>query len=98
MATKPIPVILDGDPGHDDAMAWVLANSTDKLKILGVTTVSGNQTLAKTTYNAQRILTLVGYHGPLAMGRNKPLIAEMQIAPNVHGRKIQGVAGSIQKI
>lgn len=86
MLNKPIPVILDGDPGHDDAMAWVLANSTDRLKILGVTTVCGNQTLEKTTYNAQRILTLVGYHGPLAMGRRKPLLADLQIAPNVHGQ------------
>ena len=86
MLNKPIPVILDGDPGHDDAMAWVLANSTDRLKILGVTTVCGNQTLEKTTYNAQRILTLVGYKGPLAMGRRKPLLADMQIAPNVHGQ------------
>lgn len=82
---KPIPVILDGDPGHDDAIAWVLANSTGRLKILGVTTCCGNQTIEKTTYNALRILTLVGYKGTLAKGRVKPLLADPIIAPTVHG-------------
>lgn len=82
---RPIPVILDGDPGHDDAIAWVLANSTDRLKVLAVTTCCGNQTIEKTTYNAQRILTLVGYKGPLAPGRARPLIADPIIAPTVHG-------------
>ncbi|MDO4492475.1 MAG: nucleoside hydrolase [Clostridia bacterium] len=82
---KPIPVILEGDPGHDDAIAWVLANSTDRLKILGVCTSAGNQTIEKTTYNAQRILTLIGYKGPLAKGRTRPLIEEPMNAPSVHG-------------
>lgn len=50
--TKKIPIILDGDPGHDDAIAWVLANADPNLDILAVTTVSGNQTIEKTSYNA----------------------------------------------
>ncbi|HHX19086.1 MAG TPA: pyrimidine-specific ribonucleoside hydrolase RihA [Clostridiaceae bacterium] len=82
---KKIPVILDGDPGHDDAIAWVLANSRPELDILAVTTVGGNQTLAKTTYNAGRILSLIGLNVPLAGGRSKPLLADLIVAPGVHG-------------
>ncbi|HHX30103.1 MAG TPA: pyrimidine-specific ribonucleoside hydrolase RihA, partial [Clostridiaceae bacterium] len=69
MDLEQIPVILDGDPGHDDAIAWVLARSRPELKILGVTTSSGNQTLEKTTYNAGRIMALIGLDVPLAAGR-----------------------------
>lgn len=80
-----IPVILDGDPGHDDAIAWVLAAASPMLDIKAVTSVCGNQTIQKTTYNAGRIMTLVGLHVPLAMGRVKPLVADAIIAPTVHG-------------
>lgn len=82
---KRIPVILDGDPGHDDAIAWVLATASPMLDIKAVTSVCGNQTIQKTTYNAGRIMTLVGLHVPLAMGRVKPLVADAIIAPTVHG-------------
>jgi len=82
---KKIPVILDGDPGHDDAIAWVLATASPLLDIKAVTSVCGNQTIQKTTYNAGRIMTLVGLHVPLAMGRVKPLVADAIIAPTVHG-------------
>ena len=83
--TKKIPVILDGDPGHDDAIAWVLAAASPLLDIKAVTSVCGNQTIQKTTYNAGRIMTLVGLDVPLAMGRIKPLVADAIIAPTVHG-------------
>jgi pyrimidine-specific ribonucleoside hydrolase len=83
--TGKIPVILDGDPGHDDAIAWVLANASPMLDIRGVTSVCGNQTIQKTTYNAGRIMTLIGLDVPLAMGRVKPLVADAIIAPTVHG-------------
>lgn len=83
--TNRIPVILDGDPGHDDAIAWVLANSSPLLDIKAVTSVCGNQTIQKTTYNAGRIMTLIGLDAPLAMGRVKPLVADAIIAPTVHG-------------
>lgn len=82
---KKIPVILDGDPGHDDAIAWVLAAASPMLDIKAVTSVCGNQTIQKTTYNAGRIMTLVGLNVPLAMGRVKPLVADAIIAPTVHG-------------
>lgn len=84
-AIKKIPVILDGDPGHDDAIAWVLATASPLLDIKAVTSVCGNQTIQKTTYNAGRIMTLVGLDVPLAMGRVKPLVADAIIAPTVHG-------------
>ena len=83
--TKKIPMILDGDPGHDDAIAWVLANASPMLDIKAVTSVCGNQTIQKTTYNAGRIMTLIGLDVPLAMGRVKPLVADAIIAPTVHG-------------
>ena len=84
--TKPIPVILDGDPGHDDAIAWVLAKASPQLKILAVTSVCGNQIIEKTTYNAQRIMALIGLDVPIAKGVSRPLIAEPIIAPVVHGQ------------
>ena len=71
---KKIPVILDGDPGHDDAIAWVLARASRDLKILAVTSCCGNQTIEKTTYNALRICTLIGLHAPVAKGCPHPLL------------------------
>ncbi len=88
---KKIPVILDGDPGHDDAIAWVLARAMPELHILAVTTCCGNQTLEKTTYNAGRVMALIGLDVPLAAGREKPLLAEPIIAPSVHG--VSGLDG-----
>ncbi len=82
---KKIPVILDGDPGHDDAIAWVLANASPLLDIRAVTTCCGNQTIEKTTYNALRICTLIGLRAPFAKGRRRPLVSEPIIAPTVHG-------------
>lgn len=83
--TKKIPIILDGDPGHDDAIAWVLANADPNLDILAATTVSGNQTIEKTSYNAQRICTLIGLDVPIGKGSSTPLIREPMNAPSVHG-------------
>ncbi|HPF53772.1 MAG TPA: nucleoside hydrolase [Eubacteriales bacterium] len=81
-----IPVILDGDPGHDDAIAWVTAAASPMLDIRAVTTVAGNQTIEKTTYNALRICTLCGIHPPVGRGRPRPLINEPMNAPSVHGK------------
>lgn len=83
---KKIPIILDGDPGHDDAIAWVLANASPLLDIRAVTSVCGNQTIEKTTYNAMRIMTLIGLRVPLGKGIAQPLVAEAIIAPTVHGK------------
>ena len=84
--TEKIPVILDGDPGHDDAIAWMLAKSSPLLDIRAVTSVCGNQTIEKTTYNAQRICALLGIDAPVAMGRPGPLMTPPMNAPSVHGQ------------
>ncbi len=84
MSKQPIPVLLDGDPGHDDAMAWMLAAASPALKILSVTSCSGNQTIEKTTYNALRVMALLGINAPMAMGGTPMLGKEMPV-PAVHG-------------
>lgn len=84
-----IPVLLDGDPGHDDAIAWMLAATG--LDIRGVSSVAGNQTIEKTTRNALRICTLLGIKAPVAMGLARPLLSEALTAPSVHG--VSGLDG-----
>jgi len=80
------PIILDCDPGHDDAIALILALSTDAFTPLAVTTSAGNQTPDKTLNNALRVLTLLGRSDiPVAGGAQKPLARELIIADNVHG-------------
>jgi len=81
-----IPILLDCDPGHDDAIALLLALASPELELLGVTTVHGNQTLEKTTDNALRVLALVGREDvPIAMGADRPLVREPRVADHVHG-------------
>jgi inosine-uridine nucleoside N-ribohydrolase len=80
------PILLDCDPGHDDAIALLLALASPELELLGVTTVAGNQTLPKTTANALRVLELVGRGDvPVAAGADRPLSRELFIAAYVHG-------------
>jgi inosine-uridine nucleoside N-ribohydrolase len=80
-----IPIILDCDPGHDDAIALLLALASPEVDLLGVTTVHGNQTLEKTTANALRVLDLVGADIPVAAGADRPLVRELTVASHVHG-------------
>ena len=82
---KKIPVILDGDPGHDDAIAWVLARASRELDILAVTSCCGNQTIEKTTYNALRVCTLIGLDASVGKGCPHPLLNDVMNAPSVHG-------------
>jgi inosine-uridine nucleoside N-ribohydrolase len=80
------PILLDCDPGHDDAIALLLALASPELDLLGVTTVAGNQTLEKTTANALRVLEVVGRGDvPVAAGADRPLARELFIAAYVHG-------------
>lgn len=84
---KKIPVILDGDPGHDDAIAWLMAFSRPELDILGVVSVSGNVSLEKTTRNMLQIMTLLDVKDvPLAQGAARPLTGKPFEAPSVHGK------------
>jgi inosine-uridine nucleoside N-ribohydrolase len=79
-------VLLDCDPGHDDAIALLLALASPELDLVGVTTVAGNQTLEKTTANALRVLEHVGRTEiPVAAGADRPLIREPRVAVHVHG-------------
>src|ERR1700754_4602209 len=71
----PTPVIIDCDPGHDDAMALLLALASPELELSAVTTVAGNQTLDKVTANAIRILDLVGSDIPVAAGGGRPVLS-----------------------
>ena len=82
---RKIPLILDGDPGHDDAIAWTVAHASGRFDILAVTTAAGNQTIEKTTYNALRVCALIGLDAPVARGCPRPLLAEPMNAPSVHG-------------
>src|SRR5215216_6719421 len=80
------PILLDCDPGHDDAIALLLALGSEELQLRGVTTVAGNQTLEKTTANAIRVLELVDRGDvPVAAGADRPLVREPRVAANVHG-------------
>lgn len=79
-------IILDTDPGHDDAIALLLALASPELEIVGITTVSGNQTLEKTTANALRILEFVQRTDvPVHAGAPRPLVREQWAAAYVHG-------------
>ena len=81
-----IPIILDCDPGHDDAIALLLALASPEVELLGVTTVHGNQMLDKTTENALRVLELVGRSDvPVARGADRPLVRDLHVAAHVHG-------------
>ena len=79
-------VLLDCDPGHDDAIALLLALASPEVELLGVTTVAGNQTLPKTTANALRVLEHVGREDvSVAAGADRPLVRELDVAAHVHG-------------
>ena len=86
MEQKPIPVVCDCDPGHDDAIMLLLAKASPALRVLAVTTSCGNQTIEKTTWNARRVCTLLGLDVPLAMGCAHPLCGTPVTAPNIHGQ------------
>ncbi len=79
-------MIIDCDPGHDDALALLLAAGDPRLRLLGVTTVAGNQTLEKTTRNALRILAVAGVADvPVAAGCDRPLVGDLTVAEDIHG-------------
>ena len=81
-----IQVLIDCDPGQDDAIALLLALASPELDVRGVTTVAGNQTLEKTTTNALRVLELAGRGDiPVAAGADRPLERELVTAADAHG-------------
>jgi pyrimidine-specific ribonucleoside hydrolase len=93
VSTNPIPIVLDCDPGHDDALALVLALARPELHLLGVTTVAGNAPLEATTRNALAVLALLGRPDvPVAAGAASPLSRPLEVAANVHG--VSGLEGA----
>lgn len=81
-----IPVIIDCDPGHDDAIALLLALASPELDVLGITTVAGNSPLANTTRNALKVLELIERTDVgVAAGADRPLYRELVTAAHVHG-------------
>jgi len=82
----PIPIILDCDPGHDDALAIVLALARPELRLLAITTVAGNAGLDRTTRNALRVLTLLDRTDvPVAAGADRPIVREPWVPVEFHG-------------
>jgi inosine-uridine nucleoside N-ribohydrolase len=87
-------IILDCDPGHDDAIAIMLAVADPGIELLAVTTVAGNVTLDNTTRNALRVLDMVGRANiPVAAGRDRPRVRELSTAAVMHGES--GLAGPL---
>lgn len=90
----PTPVVLDCDPGHDDALAIMLAVADPRIDLRGVTTVAGNVGLANTTENALRVLDMVHRPDiPVASGADRPLVRELSTAAVMHGET--GLAGPV---
>ena len=80
-------IILDCDPGHDDAMAIVLAVGNPGINLIGVTTVGGNQSLDKVTYNARSVLEATGATTiPVHAGCDRPLVRPLGVAASIHGQ------------
>ena len=80
------PIVLDCDPGHDDALAILLAAADPTLELVAITTVAGNQSLDKTTLNARRVCTVAGINGiPIAAGCDRPLVRSRIASPEIHG-------------
>jgi purine nucleosidase len=83
MATR---IILDCDPGHDDAVALLLAHGSPQIELAAVTTVYGNQTIDKVTRNALSIASIAGITGvPFARGAHRPLVRTLETAASIHG-------------
>ena len=85
--TKPLPIIIDTDPGQDDAVAILLALASPELDVLGLTAVAGNVPLALTEKNARKICELAGRpETRVFAGAVRPLTRPLVTAEHVHGR------------
>lgn len=84
-------IILDCDPGHDDAIAILMAAANPSIELIGITTVAGNQTIEKVTRNALAVCASAGIRVPVARGAEKPLNGHQVIAEDIHG--VSGLDG-----
>ena len=88
LGSVPRKIILDCDPGHDDAVAMLLAWGSPEIELVAVTTVAGNQTIEKVTRNALAVAAVLGITGvPFARGAARPLEREPQTAGAIHGEQ-----------
>ena len=78
-------IILDCDPGHDDAIALLLEGQKKYFNLLGVTTESGNQTIEKTTKNALNLVNFFKLDVPVSMGKGQPIVRDKMICEEIHG-------------
>lgn len=78
-------IIIDCDPGHDDAVAIMMAVSAPNLELIGITVEAGNQTLEKTGRNALNMVQYLGLNIPVSLGANHPLKREPQTCAEIHG-------------
>ena len=78
-----VPIVLDCDPGHDDAVAIVVA--ARHADLLGITTVAGNAPLERTTHNARVLRDLLGIDVPVHSGADRPLVEPPHHGPAIHG-------------
>ena len=86
-------IILDCDPGHDDAIAIMLAARHPAIDLLGITIVAGNQTLNKTLVNGLSVCQKLDINVPIHAGMPKPIMREQIVADNIHGES--GLDGPI---
>ncbi len=85
--SKPHPIIIDTDPGQDDAVAILLALASPELEVLGITAVAGNVPLALTELNARKICELAGRPDiKIYSGAIRPLVRNLVTAEEVHGK------------
>ncbi|QJD85758.1 nucleoside hydrolase [Cohnella herbarum] len=79
-------IIIDCDPGHDDAIAILLAGANPKVELIGITTVAGNAEVDKTTINALKVCEIAGLKDvPVAKGSAQPLVRKRETAADIHG-------------
>ena len=78
-------IILDCDPGHDDAVAILLAGKNPNINLLGISVVAGNQTIQKTARNALNVATYLGIDVPISIGCEFPMVRERVICAAIHG-------------
>ncbi len=85
--TKPIPLIIDCDPGQDDALMLFLALNAPELDVRGIVAVAGNVPLARTERNLAMLVEITGRDDiPLYSGCVRPMMRELVTAENVHGK------------
>jgi pyrimidine-specific ribonucleoside hydrolase len=83
--SEKIPIIIDCDPGHDDAIALMLAFGCRRLDVLGITTVAGNTTGENAYRNALAILSLISADVSVARGADSPILRPLHTSRDVHG-------------